>query len=113
MVNIYSIKEILEASNRILKSSNDSNKSPSENILTTDKNDLENEKDFNVLINKSLPLKSTDNKKDIPEVLEKIILETEKSQLNTNKTINDTTDYKEKKNLLEQNTINQKDLIDY
>ena len=112
MVNIYSIKEILEASNRILKSSNDSKNGLSENIPPIGKKVLENKKDFNVLIDKLLPLKSNDSKKDIPEVLEKIILEAEKSQLNTNKTIIDTTDHKKKENLLEQNTINQKDLID-
>ena len=112
MVNIYSIKEILEASNRILKSSNDSKNGFSKNIPPIGKKVLENKKDFNVLIDKLLPLKSNDSKKDIPEVLEKIILEAEKSQLNTNKTIIDTTDHKKKENLLEQNTINQKDLID-
>ena len=112
MVNIYSIKEILEASNRILTSSNDSKNGLSENIPPIGKKVLENRKDFNVRIDKLLPLKSNDSKKDIPEVLEKIILEAEKSQLNTNKTIIDTTDHKKKENLLEQNTINQKDLID-
>ena len=80
MVNIYSIKEILEASNRILKSSNDSKNGLSENIPPIGKKVLENKKDFNVLIDKLLPLKSNDSKKDIPEVLEKIILEAEKSQ---------------------------------
>ena len=112
MVNIYSIKEILEASDSILKSFKDSKSGPSKNIPPIGKKVLENKKDFNVLIDKLLPLKSNDSKKDIPEVLEKILLEAEKSQLNTNKTIIDTTDHKKKKNLLEQNTINQKDLID-
>ena len=112
MVNIYSIKEILEASDSILKSFKDSKSGPSKNIPPIGKKVLENKKDFNVLIDKLLPLKSNDSKKDIPEVLEKIILEAEKSQLNTNKTIIDTTDHKKKENLLEQNTINQKDLID-
>ena len=112
MVNIYSIKEILEASNKILESTNDSKNGPSENIPLIDIKVLENKKDFNVLTDNPLTLKRTDSKKDIPEVLERIILEAERSQLNTNKTINDGTDHKEKKNLLEQNTINQKDLID-
>ena len=65
MVNIYSIKEILEASNRILKSSNDSKNGLSENIPPIGKKVLENKKDFNVLIDKLLPLKSNDSKKAV------------------------------------------------
>ena len=112
MINVYSIKEILEASNRILRSSNDSKNDTFENIPSIGKKVLENKKDLNVLMDKPLLLNSTDSKKDIPEVLEKIILEAERSQLNTDKTINDITGHKQKKNLLEQNTIKQKDLID-
>jgi len=112
MVNIYSIKEILEASNKILDSTNGSENGLSENIPLIEIKVLENKKDFNVLTDKHSTIKRNDSKKDIPEVLEKIILEAERSQLNTNKTINDGTNHKEKKNLLEQNTINQKDLID-
>ena len=112
MLNIYSIKEILEASNKILDSTNGSENGLSENIPLIEIKVLENKKDFNVLTDKHSTIKRNDSKKDIPEVLEKIILEAERSQLNTNKTINDGTNHKEKKNLLEQNTINQKDLID-
>ena len=112
MVNIYSIKEILEASNKILESTNDSINGPSENISLKDIKVLENKKDFNALTDKPSTLKITDSRKDIPEVLERIILKAERSQLNTNKSINDETNRKEKKNLLEQNKINQKDLID-
>ena len=112
MVNIYSIKEILEASNKILDSTNGSENGLSENIPLIEIKVLENKKDFNVLTDKHSTIKRNDSKKDIPEVLEKIILVAERSQLNTNKTINDGTNHKEKKNLLEQNTINQKDLID-
>ena len=106
MINVYSIKEILEASNNILKSSTVSKDDSSiyEKVLE--------KKDISILAVRPSPLNITDSKKNIPTDIEKIILETEKSQLNTNKTINDTTDYKEKKNLLEQNTINQKDLIE-
>ena len=112
MVNIYSIKEILEASNKILDPTNVSVNGLSENIPLIEIKVLENKKDFNVLTDTPSTIKRNDSKKDIPEVLEKIILEAERSQLNTNKTINDGTNHKEKKNLLEQNTINQKDLID-
>jgi len=112
VVNIYSIKEILEASNKILESTNDSINGPSENISLKDIKVLENKKDFNALTDKPSTLKITDSRKDIPEVLERIILKAERSQLNTNKSINDETNRKEKKNLLEQNKINQKDLID-
>jgi chromosome segregation ATPase len=112
MVNIYSIKEILEASNKILDPTNVSVNGLSENIPLIEIKVLENKKDFNVLTDTPSTIKRNDSKKDIPEVLEKIILVAERSQLNTNKTINDGTNHKEKKNLLEQNTINQKDLID-
>jgi chromosome segregation ATPase len=112
MVNIYSINEILEASNKILESTNDIKNGPFENIPLIDIKVLKNKKDFNVLTDKPPTIKRNDSKKDIPEVLEKIILEAERSQLNTNKTINDRTNHKEKKNLSEQNKINQKDLID-
>ena len=112
MINVYSIKEILEASNKILESNNDSKKGSSENISFIDIEVLENKKDFNVLMDRPSTLKITDSKKDIPEVLEKIILESEKSQLNTNKTINDRTNHEEKNNFLEHNKINQKDLIE-
>ena len=111
MVNIYSIKEILEASDSILKSFKDSKSGPSKNIPPIGKKVLENKKDFNVLMDKPLSLKSADSKNDIPEVLEKIILDAERSQLNTNMTINDTSDHQKKRILLEKNTINQKDLI--
>ena len=112
MVNIYSIKEILEASNKILDSTNVSVNGLSENIPLIEIKVLENKKDFNVLTDTPSTIKRNDSKKDIPEVLEKIILVAERSQLNTNKTINNGTNHKEKKNLLEQNTINQKDLIE-
>jgi len=112
MVNIYSIKEILEASDSILKSSKDSKSGTPEKSPPIGKKVLENKKDFNVLMDKHLPLKSADSKNDIPEVLEKIILDAESSQLNIYQTIKGTTDHKNKKILLEQNTVNQKDLID-
>ena len=112
MVNIYSIKEILEASDSILKSSKHSKSGTPEKSPPIGKKVLENKKDFNVLMDKHLPLKSADSKNDIPEVLEKIILDAESSQLNIYKTIKGTTDHKSKKILLEQNTINQKNLID-
>jgi len=99
VVNIYSIKEILEASNKILESTNDSINGPSENISLKDIKVLENKKDFNALTDKPSTLKITDSRKDIPEVLERIILKAERSQLNTNKSINDETNRKEKKNL--------------
>ena len=112
MINVYSINEILEASNNILEYSNDSKDVPFGNAPSIDEKILENKNDISVLMDKSLPSKCIDSKKDIPETLEKIIFDAEISQLNTNKTTNDNTDHKEKKKVLQQNTINQKDLID-
>ena len=113
MVNIYSIKEILEASNNILKSSKEN-----KTILSLNNTVLENKKETNILINNKLPIKNIDNKKNTPIDLDKIILEAENTQLNTNKMIDDQIETKEQietkdnLNLFKENTINQKNLID-
>ena len=106
MVNIYSIKEILDASDSILRSSprNKDISSIQEKVLV--------KKDFSELLGKPTSSKSTNANEDIPIVLEKIISEAEDSQDKANKTINNRTEHKEKKNLLEENMISQKDLID-
>ena len=106
MVNIYSIKEILDASDNILRSL------PKSKDISSMQEKTLVKKDFSELLDKPTPSKSTNANENIPIVLEKIISEAEDSQAKANKTINNRTEHKEKKNLLEENTISQKDLID-
>ena len=107
MVNIYSIKEILEASESILKSSKESI-----NTSSLHEKGMKNKKNISVIENKPLSLKIAQSEENIPEALEKIILEAESTQLKINKNANDKIELKEKKNLLKHDTISQKDLID-
>ena len=107
MVNIYSIKEILEASDSILKFSNESI-----NTSSLHEKALKNKKNISVIESKPLSLKITQSEENAPEVLEKIILEAESTQLKINKNANNKIEHKENKNLLKHDTISQKDLID-
>ena len=107
MVNIYSIKEILEASDSILKFSKESI-----NTSSLHEKALKNKKNISVIESKPLSLKITQSEENVPEVLEKIILEAESTQLKINKNANNKIEHKEKKNLLKHDTISQKDLID-
>ena len=107
MVNIYSIKEILEASDSILKFSKESI-----NTSSLHEKALKNKKNISVIESKPLSLKITQSEENVPEVLEKIILEVESTQLKINKNANNKIEHKEKKNLLKHDTISQKDLID-
>ena len=107
MVNIYSIKQILEASDSILKFSKESI-----NTSSLHEKALKNKKNISVIESKPLSLKITQSEENVPEVLEKIILEAESTQLKINKNANNKIEHKEKKNLLKHDTIIQKDLID-
>ena len=107
MVNIYSIKQILEASDSILKFSKESI-----NTSSLHEKALKNKKNISVIESKPLSLKITQSEENVPEVLEKIILEAESAQLKINKNANNKIEHKEKKNLLKHDTISQKDLID-
>ena len=79
MINVYSISEIIEASDKILRSPiKDEGNLPLEGKIKIKK------KETDVLINKPLILKNIEKKKDIPVDLEKIIVEVEKSQSKEN-----------------------------
>ena len=73
---------------------------------------MKNKKNISVIESKPLSLKITQSEENIPEALEKIILEAESTQLKINKNANDKIELKEKENLLKHDTISQKDLID-
>ena len=107
MINVYSIKDILEASNNILNSS-----AESKVVLSSDKNELVNKKNISVIEDKTLSIKSDVVKENTFNVLEKIILEAESSPLNINNKLDDRIEHIDEKNLLEQNTISQKKLIE-
>jgi len=107
MINVYSINEILEASNNILNSS-----AESKVVLSSDKNELVNKKNISVIEDKTLSIKSDVVKENTFNVLEKIILEAESSPLNINNKLDDRIEHIDEKNLLEQNTISQKKLIE-
>ena len=107
MINVYSISEIIEASDKILRSPiKDEDNLPLEGKIITKK------KETDVLINKPSILKNIEKKKDIPVDLEKIIVEAEKSQSKENVIENNLTKNKKKQNTLIEHTINQNDLID-
>ena len=107
MINVYSIKDILEASASILKSSN----KKKDNVLLN-ANIAENKKYLGMNKDKPLLLKNTDFKENIPTDIEKIILETENSQLKIKNIENKKIENIEKKDPSVQNKISQKDLID-
>ena len=107
MINVYSIKDILEASNNILNSS-----AESKVVLSSDKNEIVNKKNISIIEDKILSVKSDVVKENTFNVLEKIILEAENSPLNINNKLDDRIEHIDEKNLLEQNTISQKKLIE-
>ena len=107
MVNIYSIKEILEASDNILTSS-----SKNEDASFLDDGIIDNKKRINISLDKPLTLRNTDTKKNIPTDIEKIILEAENSQLKNKITVNELPDNNKTEALLVENKISQKELID-
>ena len=106
-MNIYSIKEILEASDNIFKS-------PAKNKDASFLDDgiIDNKKKINISLDKPLTLRNTDTKKNIPTDIEKIILEAENSQLKNKITVNELPDNNKTEALLVENKISQKELID-
>ena len=70
MVNIYSIKEILEASDNILKS-----KSKNRDILSLDDSIKEKKKEINKFVDRPLLLKNNHTNEIITTDIDKIILE--------------------------------------
>ena len=107
MLNIYSIKEILEASDNILTSP-----TKNEDASFLDDGIIDNKKKINISLDKPLTLKNTDTKKNIPTDIEKIILEAENSQLKNKITVNELQDNNKTEALLVENKISQKELID-
>ena len=107
MLNIYSIKEILEASDNILTSP-----TKNEDASFLDDGIIDNKKRINISLAKPLTLRNTDTKKNIPTDIEKIILEAENSQLKNKITINELPDNNKTEALLVENKISQKELID-
>ena len=107
MINVYSISEIIEASDKILRLS-----IKGEDNLPLDDKIIIKKKETDVLINKPLILENIEKKTDIPVDLEKIIVEAENSQSKENGIENNLTKNKKKLNTLIEHTINQNDLID-
>jgi chromosome segregation ATPase len=107
MLNIYSIKEILEASDNILTSP-----TKNEDASFLDDGIIDNKKRINISLDKPLTLRNTDTKKNIPTDIEKIILEAENSQLKNKITVNELPDNNKTEALLVENKISQKELID-
>tara|TARA_B110000858_G_C17784309_1_gene466376 strand:+ start:22 stop:1467 length:1446 start_codon:yes stop_codon:yes gene_type:complete len=106
MVNIYSIKEILEASDNILKS-----KSKNRDILSLDDSIKEKKKEINKFVDKPLLLKNNHTNEIITTDIDKIILEAESAQLKEKVKINKSmTDANQ--DFLIESKINQKELID-
>jgi len=108
VINVYSIKEILEASDNILKFSSISKDRP---ILDDKPIELNKMNTMNIE-NPTVSNKSKINKKSIPKDIEKIIQQAEISQLKEKKltvgSIKNITD----QNLLVENQVTQKELID-
>ena len=107
MIHIYSIKEIIEASDHILKSS-----SKSGDILFTGNKDIEKKKEVNVSKDKPVILSNADSKNIIPNDIEKIILEAERSQLKEKEIKNNLAENNEKQNSLVKDEISSKELIE-
>jgi chromosome segregation ATPase len=107
MINVYSIKEILEASDNILKFYNKDQK-----IQSLDDKILENEKEINKDLDIPLSLKNSDMTKNIPTEIEKIILEAENVKLKEKKKTKTPLENSGKQDLLVGNIISQKELID-
>ena len=107
MLNIYSIKEILEASDNILTSP-----TKNEDASFLDDGIIDNKKRINISVDKPLTLRNADTKKNIPTDIEKIILEAENSQLKNKITVNELPDNNKTEALLVENKISQKELID-
>ena len=107
MLSIYSIKEILEASDNILTSP-----TKNEDASFLDDGIIDNKKRINISLDKPLTLRNTDTKKNIPTDIEKIILEAENSQLKNKIIVNELPDNNKTEALLVENKISQKELID-
>ena len=107
MINVYSIKEILEASDNILKFYNKDQK-----IQSLDDKIIENEKEINKDLDIPLSLKNSDMTKNIPTEIEKIILEAENVKLKEKKKTKTPLENSGKQDLLVGNVISQKELID-
>jgi len=107
MLSIYSIKEILEASDNILTSP-----TKNEDASFLDDGIIDNKKRINISVDKPLTLRNADTKKNIPTDIEKIILEAENSQLKNKITINELPDNNKTEALLVENKISHKELID-
>ena len=107
MINVYSIKEILEASDNILKFYNKDQK-----IQSLDDKIIENEKEINKDLDIPLSLKNSDMTKNIPTEIEKIILEAENVKLKEKKKTKTPLENSGKQDLLVGNIISQKELID-
>ena len=107
MLSIYSIKEILEASDNILTSP-----TKNEDASFLDDGIIDNKKRINISVDKPLTLRNADTKKNIPTDIEKIILEAENSQLKNKIIVNELPDNNKTEALLVENKISQKELID-
>jgi epidermal growth factor receptor substrate 15 len=107
MIKVYSINEILEASNNLLKSSN-----KSKDIFFTNNNVVYNKKKPKISMDKPFILKGAFNKKKIPADIEEIILEAEKSQIKEKITIDNSLENNQKQNLVLEDKISQKEIIE-
>ena len=107
MIKVYSIKEILEASNNLLKSPN-----KNKDIFFTNNNVVYNKKKPKISMDKPFILKGAFNKKKIPADIEEIILEAEKSQIKEKITIDNSLENNQKQNLVLEDKISQKEIIE-
>ena len=107
MIKVYSINEILEASNNLLKSPN-----KNKDIFFTNNNVVYNKKKPKISMDKPFILKGAINKKKIPADIEEIILEAEKSQIKEKITIDNSLENNQKQNLVLEDKISQKEIIE-
>lgn len=107
MIKVYSINEILEASNNLLKSPN-----KNKDIFFTNNNVVYNKKKPKISMDKPFILKGAFNKKKIPADIEEIILEAEKSQIKEKITIDNSLENNQKQNLVLEDKISQKEIIE-
>tara|TARA_B110000211_G_scaffold35933_2_gene36272 strand:- start:2481 stop:3758 length:1278 start_codon:yes stop_codon:yes gene_type:complete len=107
MIKVYSINEILEASNNLLKSPN-----KNKDIFFTNNNVVYNKKKPKISMDKPFILKGAFNKKKIPADIEEIILEAEKSQIKEKITIDNSLENNKKQNLVLEDKISQKEIIE-
>lgn len=107
MIKVYSINEILEASNNLLKSPN-----KNKDIFFTNNNVVYNKKKPKISMDKPFILKGAFNKKKIPADIEEIILEAEKSQIKEKITIDNSLENNKNQNLVLEDKISQKEIIE-